>query len=148
MVIAVVLNEPEEQASGGLTAAPLFQGIAAPSLHYRKVPGEVPAIAEGGVTVEYCSADGLEGRGQPGRATSIWVGSGGPWRMPDFRSLPFRTALRALEGQPFRIRIEGSGRIAHQDPAPGALLRSRQVLRFAGSKEFQPTSSQEARQER
>ena len=149
MVIAVVLNEPEEQASGGLTAAPVFRAIAAPSLHYRHVPGQMPTIAEEeGYSVEYCSANGFEGRGQPRKAAATWIGPGGLPRMPELRSLPLRTALRALEGHPFRIQIEGSGRIARQNPAPGALLYAGQVLRLVGSTEFQARLSEEATEER
>jgi cell division protein FtsI (penicillin-binding protein 3) len=143
MVIAVVLNEPEEQASGGMTAAPVFRAIAAPSLHYRNVPGRVPTIEEESFSVEYCSASGFEGRRQPGEAASTWIETGRPSSMPDLRSLPFRTALRILEGHPFRIRIEGSGRIVRQHPAAGTPLFAGQVVRLVGSTEFHARLSEE-----
>lgn len=52
--------------------------------------------------------------------------------MPDLRSLPIRTALRALEGLPVTIQVEGSGMILVQDPPPGASVFAHQSIRLAG----------------
>lgn len=136
LVIAVVLNEPEGQASGGKMAAPVFREIAASSLHYRQVPGDVPAIpaiAEAGYAVQYCSANQVEGGQSPSEGAGVVrTGSPGAWLMPDLRSLPIRTALRALEGIPVTIQVEGSGRILGQDPPPGASIIAHQSIRLAG----------------
>ena len=132
MVIAVVLHEPKGQASGGMLAAPVFREIAESSLHYRGVPSQVPLVAQAGYEVEYCSAKPVEAGGQSGDARPVPIVSDGAWRMPDLRSLPFRTALRALEGLPITIQVEGSGRISHQEPQPGASIRAGQAVRLAG----------------
>ena len=113
-------------------AAPVFREIAASSLHYRHVPGDVPEIAEAGYEVRFCSANQVEG-GSPSEAAGVVpAGPPGAWLMPDLRSLPFRTALRALEGLPVTIRVEGSGRIVGQDPLPGASIIAHQSIRLAG----------------
>ncbi len=133
LVIAVVLNEPEGQATGGKMAAPVFREIAASSLHYRRVPGDVPAIAEAGYVVQYCSANQIEGGGSPSEGAGVVrTGPPGAWLMPDLRSLPIRTALRALEGLPVTIQVEGSGMILVQDPPPGASVFAHQSIRLAG----------------
>jgi cell division protein FtsI (penicillin-binding protein 3) len=132
LVIAVVLNEPEGKASGGTMAAPVFREIAAASLHYRCVPGPMPWIAETNYVVRHCSAESVDERRDPGTPGVTWIGPQGAWMMPDLRSLPFRTAFRALEGLPVTIEVEGSGRILHQDPAPGAFISAGHILRLAG----------------
>jgi cell division protein FtsI (penicillin-binding protein 3) len=133
LVIAVVLNEPEGQATGGKMAAPVFREIAASSLHYRRVPGDVPAVAEAGYVVRYCSTNQIEGGGNPSEGAGIVrTGPLGGWLMPDLRSLPFRTALRALEGLPVTVKIEGSGLILAQDPLPGASIFAHQSIKLAG----------------
>ena len=143
LVIAVVLNEPEGQATGGKMAAPVFREIAASSLHYRHVPGDVPAIAEAGYAVQYCSANQIQGVSPSQGVGAARTGPPGAWLMPDLRSLPFRTALRALEGLPVTIRVEGSGRILEQDPLPGASILAHQSIRLAGPSDGRTGSARE-----
>ncbi len=132
LVIAVVLNEPEGRASGGKMAAPVFKEIAFSSLHYMQGTGAVPALEGPGPAVRHCSANqGEEGR-ERWRAGVIRSGAGGALIMPDLRSMPFRTALRALEGLPVTIQMKGSGRILDQDPPPGASILAYQTVRLAG----------------
>jgi cell division protein FtsI (penicillin-binding protein 3) len=143
LVIAVVLNEPEGQATGGKMAAPVFREIAASSLHYRRVPGDMPAIAEADYAVQHCSANQtVEGSPFKG-AGVVRTRPPGAWLMPDLRSLPFRTALRALEGLPVTIRVEGSGIILGQDPLPGASISAHQSIRLAGLPEGRTGSARE-----
>ena len=143
MVIAVVLNEPQGKASGGLTAAPVFRAIAAPSVHYLGLQGQVSSEDRPAYTVQRCSAQGVDGGTGYAGADVSRLGLEGSSRMPDLRSLPFRTALRVLEGFPFRIQIEGSGRIVRQEPAPGAVLRAGEVLQLVGSTDLLARSLEE-----
>jgi cell division protein FtsI (penicillin-binding protein 3) len=132
LVIAVVLNDVEWQATGGRLAAPVFQKIAASSLHYLQVPAEMPAVARNGSAAPFSSATGEAGE-RPFETTEVaWTDSPGAWRMPDLRSLAFRSALRALEGLPVTIRVEGSGRVLEQDPPPGTLMSEGQAIRLSG----------------
>jgi cell division protein FtsI (penicillin-binding protein 3) len=132
LVIAVVLNEVEWEATGGRLAAPVFQKIAASSLHYLQVPAEMPAVAQDGPALPFCSAsDG--GTARPFETVeAAWADSQAAWRMPDLRSLAFRSAFRALEGLPVRIRVKGSGRVLEQDPPPGTAICEGQVVRLSG----------------
>ena len=143
MIIAVVLNEPEGKASGGMTAAPVFREIAAASLHYRRVPGMAPLFVETSHPFQYCSEKSVEEGSRPGRTGVPWIGPQGTWTMPDLRSLPFRTALRALQGLPVTIQVEGSGRILFQEPAPGASICAGHALRLAGLTSRQKGSERE-----
>jgi hypothetical protein len=63
--------------------------------------------------------------------------------MPDLRSLPFRTALRALEGLPVTIRVEGAGLISAQDPLPGASIFAHQSIKLAGLSNGRPGPARE-----
>ncbi len=133
LVIAVVLNEPEGHASGGAMAAPVFREIAASSLHYRQVPGDVTRVAEAGREVQYCSLSGFEGHGSPHeRGRTPRIGSQDAGTMPDLHSLAFRTALRALEGLPVTVQVEGSGRVLGQDPPAGASVSEGRTVRLMG----------------
>jgi cell division protein FtsI (penicillin-binding protein 3) len=132
LVIAVVLNEPEGRATGGMVAAPLFREIAASSLHYLQVPVDQPAVAREGYSIRYCSADQVEEENRSERARLIRKGPQGAWLMPDLRSLPFRTALRVLEGLPVSVQVEGHGTVSGQDPLPGASIVAHQSVRLAG----------------
>jgi cell division protein FtsI (penicillin-binding protein 3) len=132
LAIAVVLDEPQGQASGGAMAAPLFRDVAAASLHYMQVRGAMPVSAETEQAFQYCSAEADEGVGSRETKGTAWIGSRGEWLMPDLRSLAFRTALRALEGLPVSVRVEGSGRILDQDPPPGTVIRVGQPVSLAG----------------
>ncbi len=132
MVIAVVLNGPEGHASGGGTAAPVFQEIARGALHFGRVQGEGPLPVEAGR--EVCRSSFEPPAGQPSvegaHVPLATVKS--DWRMPDLRFEPFRAALRALEGLPVEIRVEGTGRILGQDPPPGSVIQTGQAIRLAG----------------
>lgn len=132
MVIAVVLNEPEGRASGGMMAAPVFRKVASEGLHYLQVPAQRPTVAEGDRPVPFCSARRNEAQSPVERASEGRRGFGDPMRMPDLRDLAFRSALRALQGLPVRVLVEGSGRVVEQDPPPGAPIGSGQVIRLAG----------------
>jgi beta-lactam-binding protein with PASTA domain len=89
-------------------------------------------MAERGYAVRYCSAEPAEEERTPEGGAVTWVGARGEKMMPDLRSMPFRTALRALEGLPVTISVEGSGRILGQDPPPGTAISAGQAIRLAG----------------
>ena len=115
-------------------AAPVFRDIAISSLHYRGVPGNDPESDVPEFALQPCSVEAsFEGRTEAAQPGAAWIGTEGAWKMPDLRRLPLRSGLRALQGLPFRIRVQGSGRIASQDPAPGDDLRTGQELRLVGS---------------
>ncbi len=132
MVIAVVLNGPEGQASGGGTAAPVFREIARSALHYRQVQSDGPLLAERGGEVRRGTVEPLEEEQASHGTDAPRVTERGDWMMPDVRSLPLRAALRALEGLPVKIQVEGSGRILGQDPLPGSIVQTGQAIRLAG----------------
>jgi cell division protein FtsI (penicillin-binding protein 3) len=43
--------------------------------------------------------------------------------VPDYRGLPIRTLIPLLGRDNIRVRIEGSGYVVRQDPAPGTPVR-------------------------
>jgi beta-lactam-binding protein with PASTA domain len=50
--------------------------------------------------------------------------------MPSLTRLPLRSALRALEGLPVEIALEGSGTVLEQEPAAGAPVQKGQTVRI------------------
>ncbi len=130
MVVVVVLDEPQGKASGGKTAAPVFQRIASRGLYYRRVPAHVPAGTKAAFPARRCSlASGLPAG--PGRfcpAAASTLAGAGAREMPDVRFRPLRSALRMLDGLPATVRLEGSGTVVFQDPPPGSRLGAGSTL--------------------
>ena len=132
-VIAVVIDEPKGSATGGGLAAPVFREIASASL-LCSPPSRDPRSR---IQAREDEPGGIVEPAEPERAVRTGadrpraIGPGpGPWEMPDVRDKPLRAALRAIEGLPLAVRLEGSGRVRRQDPAPGERVRPGQTLRL------------------
>ncbi len=140
MVIAVVLDEPRGKASGGKLAAPVFREIASRCLHYRQVPGRAPVLKEQDVPMQLCSAVSVREQEKQGAVMGESGTGKEALRMPELRGLPLRSAMRALEGLPVKVSLEGSGRVTSQEPGPFTLLERGQTLHLQAS----PSRTREA----
>lgn len=120
IVLVVVLDDPET-SYGGAAAAPVFKDVLDA---YRRIRGAVlhpryetvilKREAEGN-PLEKLLPDRLyagDDPPKPGTAGSM----GG---LPDMRGLPLRTALRLCAGRGLEPRVQGSGVVVRQSPAPG-----------------------------
>ncbi len=133
VVIVVVLDEPQTVHTGGGAAAPIFAEIGAAAMRYLGVvPSEValkPAPRAGGVEERAVAAL----TPAPRIPAPVAVVEGDD-RVPSFIGLSAREVLsRYVElGAGVDLRLEGSGRVVRQSPAPGeprpAELRVQLVL--------------------
>jgi cell division protein FtsI (penicillin-binding protein 3) len=112
IALLVTLDEPVPSTYGGLSAAPVFQRIAADVIHYLGVPPrEHPSNPPHLLHVRDSANTGV----QPRLACAA---SG----MPDVRGLCMRAALTRLQEKKAHIRIVGTGHVVEQKPQPGARL--------------------------
>lgn len=126
--ILVVLDEPQGeswQRYGGVVAAPVFRKIAVQSLAYLDVFPEEPSRTaaltgpkqNAGPAAELPEITPEDVDQAPAHTPLL-----AKRLMPDFRGLPMRTALRIAHDRGIQLAVEGSGRVIHQEPQPGALM--------------------------
>jgi len=114
-------------------AAPIFRQIADAALRYA---GGVPTVAPDppvrrarvGEVPQLPRAVSAASRATPVRVAL----STDPGVMPDVRGLPMRDAVRELSRAGLAVRVNGSGFVASQTPAPGVPItgESWSVLRL------------------
>ncbi len=107
LVILVVIDSPKGMAYGGLVAAPAFRRIAEYGLERLGVRPPMPAVP----APELASL-----APQP----VAWEAPQAVAGVPTFLGLSMREALVRAHRGGWRTRIEGSGFVVSQDPAPGA----------------------------
>ncbi|EYF02391.1 penicillin-binding protein [Chondromyces apiculatus] len=136
LTIAVVLDEPMGGTyAGGSVAGPVFRRVGEMSLRYLGVtprgntPMKLSEVAEqaGGDIAE--STYQALGKGRAGEAPAPSAAPPpaapvriGEVRVPDLTGLPARAALKSVTELGLSASIEGTGRIARQEPAPGSVL--------------------------
>ena len=135
LAIAVVLDDPLGGThAGGSVAAPVFRRVGAMALRYLGVTprGTVP-VKLSDISARTKDADPLaaavetstvaKGTESPA-ATEMPVVSvkRGDTRLPDFSGLPQREAVRTVLSLGLSPRVEGTGRLARQEPAAGSVL--------------------------
>jgi cell division protein FtsI (penicillin-binding protein 3) len=133
LAIAVVLDEPMAGTyAGGSVAAPVFRRVGEMALRYLGVTprGSVP-MKLSDVTERAKVGDPadktyalLGAKGQPdaktdGPAPSVRAGEA---RLPDLAGMPAREAIKQLVQLGFSVSMEGSGILARQEPAAGAVV--------------------------
>jgi cell division protein FtsI (penicillin-binding protein 3) len=139
IVMVVAIDEPRGRVTGGMVAAPVFQQVASKALFYRNVDANVPEPASSAsVQAElFRAAPAAWDLTEPAAAAP--VASQGAVRpdpslstliMPELRRRTVRMALRELEGLPVEVRLEGSGVVIEQDPKPGSLLETGQLVKL------------------
>jgi cell division protein FtsI (penicillin-binding protein 3) len=118
LVIYVVVDEPKTDVYGGLVAAPAFKDIAAASLPYLGVPPslsvlaaakKVPIQAPMQVKEEPAAAQPVTERLEQGSVS-----------VPNVEGQIGRDAVVRLLKMSLEPRLQGSGRVVAQSPAPGA----------------------------
>ncbi|PLX81649.1 MAG: penicillin-binding protein [Desulfuromonas sp.] len=123
LVVLVVIDEPEGQTYGGVVAAPVFSRIAEQALRHLKVapnqPGQedfLPPLPP--VTLASRETPPVRIEGQGGE-----IEGEGTLNMPDCIGMSYRQVLQAMERTGLNIRLNGSGRVVEQLPAPGGQIR-------------------------
>jgi cell division protein FtsI (penicillin-binding protein 3) len=132
VAIAVVIDEPMVEHAGGAVAAPVFRRVAQAALEYkgltpRGTPHADPAALAREPDPANAAYEALRrSRGQAPAvqetATSNGPIAAGKVRVPDMTGWPARQAVRKSIELGVAPRVEGSGLISRQDPAPGSVM--------------------------
>ena len=113
IVVLVALDSPRgNRRQGGEIAAPVFGRILAEALQYLRVPKDSEPPLNAGVPRMVRKTPG--GTPEPTART--------PGRIPDVRQRTLREAIATLSAHGYRVRVNGSGKVISQSPAPGAAL--------------------------
>jgi cell division protein FtsI (penicillin-binding protein 3) len=161
LVILVVIDTPRTATYGGVVAAPVFRAVAEYGLARRGVLASGTSLrADAGPAADDVARPGSAGGSpavaadQPGRgsgpaprarrdadsmsllqavATTDLEISGSSGGLPSFLGLSMRDALVRAHEEGWDVRLEGSGYVVDQDPAPGAAPSDRRVTLHFGS---------------
>jgi len=146
IAIAVTIDEPMVDHAGGSVAAPLFRRVAQMGLKYR---GLVPKnkervdVAELGrspdpANLTYEVLRQAAGKQPPVQEAvpALAAIPAGKVRLPDMTGWPARRALQQAIELGLRPRLEGSGLLVTQTPAPGSVVDPGQALVLV----FEPAS--------
>jgi cell division protein FtsI (penicillin-binding protein 3) len=113
LVVLVTLDSPRgNRRQGGEIAAPVFGRILAEALQYLRVPKDSEPPFNTGVPM--IVENGLDNAPNPSART--------PGRVPDVRHRTLREAIATLSAHGYRVRVDGSGEVISQSPAPGTAL--------------------------
>ncbi|HVJ16832.1 MAG TPA: penicillin-binding protein [Polyangiaceae bacterium] len=146
IAIAVTIDEPMVDHAGGSVAAPLFRRVAQMGLKYR---GLVPKnkervdVAELGSSPDPANLTYEVLRQAAGKQPPVQEAvpalaaiPAGKVRLPDMTGWPARRALQQAIELGLRPRLEGSGLLVTQTPAPGSVVDPGQALVLV----FEPAS--------
>jgi cell division protein FtsI (penicillin-binding protein 3) len=148
LVISVVLDDPMGGThAGGSVAGPVFRRIGEMALRYLGVTprGTVP-MKLSDVSDRAKDADVAAGTykavreaKQPAPApapTSFQAARAGEAKVPDFSGWPTREAIKAAIGLGLVPSVEGSGRLAKQEPPAGSVLPKGSTIKLI----FEPST--------
>ncbi|HEY4119855.1 MAG TPA: penicillin-binding protein [Byssovorax sp.] len=141
VVIAVVLDEPMGGThAGGSVAAPVFRRVGEMALRYLgvtpkgNVPMKLGEIAKNGPAPSE-AAKAAEHVTLPTNASTA-AARPGEARVPDLTGLAARDAVKAAIGVGFVPEIEGTGKLAKQEPAAGSVVAKGSTIKLV----FEPPS--------
>ncbi|UCD85013.1 MAG: PASTA domain-containing protein [Deltaproteobacteria bacterium] len=118
LAILVIIDEPQENANGGLVAAPVFRRVAekallimgTPPTQFVSVPSSTQFKTKPGVT-------------EPPPPLKIpRTSSSDEVQLPNLTGLSLRQALLAGQATGLKLRISGSGQAVEQRPTPGTAM--------------------------
>jgi cell division protein FtsI (penicillin-binding protein 3) len=132
VVIAVTIDEPMVDHAGGSVAAPVFRRVAHMALKYKGLApktterADVSALAgspdPANLTYELLrQASGKQPPVQEG-VPALAAVPAGKVRVPDMTGWPARRALQQSVQLGLKPRLEGSGLLVSQTPAPGSVI--------------------------
>ena len=126
VVILVILDEPQRDKWGGVAAAPVFKNIGEQILNcfktnIRETPvfepqktNNLQLVTADNSLVEDVIADEIDDES----------------RMPDFKGLTIREALKLAKSRSIDLQVSGSGWAVSQSPAPGSVLGDERVCKI------------------
>ncbi len=120
LVILVVIDEPSGVKYGGIVAAPAFREIAENAMRYLGIPPSRP--------VDDASAPVARAAPPPDDGSDVALPPdltpppAGKTLVPDLSGLDLRRAVGLLASRHLEARVDGSGLVAKQTPAAGAIV--------------------------
>jgi len=126
VVILVTLDEPQRDKWGGVAAAPVFRNIGDQILNcfktnIRETPvfepqkiNNLQLVAAEKSLVEDVTADEMDDAS----------------RLPDFKGLTIREALKTAQSRSIELQVSGSGWAVSQIPGPGSVLGDERVCKI------------------
>jgi len=123
--LIVMIDSPRSgRAAGGRVAAPIFGRIAEASLRYLGVPPTVnPAVPVMVARRDQPAVMPTVSTWQPPVIVTLATGGGDASLVPDLRGMSARNAVHALANLGLSARVEGTGLVVEQTPAPGSPLQ-------------------------
>jgi cell division protein FtsI (penicillin-binding protein 3) len=130
LVVLAVIDSPRKATYGGVVAAPIFKAVAEFGLTRRGVLPRVPVEPQRAAGPLQPVAARVEEAAEVELSPEQLATPGGA---PSFVGLPMRDALVRAQSEGWAVRIEGSGYVTHQAPAPGVVAEDRTLTLYFSS---------------
>lgn len=132
VAIAVMIDEPMVEHAGGAVAAPIFRRVAKMALQYKGLTpkgtdrADVAELATkpDPANAAYEALRLAQGKKPPVQLVAPKTGptGAGRVRVPDMTGWPVREAVRHAVELGVQPKVQGSGLLARQEPAPGGVV--------------------------
>jgi cell division protein FtsI (penicillin-binding protein 3) len=122
LVALVLIDEPEGNVYGGIVAAPAFRNIAQGALR------QLAVAPRNGVVIPSMPAQVEPSALRPIKRTGVQLVSNSEDAIPDFLGLSMREAVEKAQSMRISLKLQGSGYVVKQTPAPGERRQEEQMV--------------------
>ena len=122
LVSLVLVDEPEGNVYGGVVAAPAFRNIAQGALR------QLAVAPRDGAVIPNMPAQAEPSAQRPIKRPGVQLASSTEDAVPDFLGLSMREALEKAQSMRISLKMQGSGYVVKQTPAPGDRRQEEQVV--------------------
>ncbi len=122
LVSLVLIDEPEGNVYGGVVAAPAFRNIAQGALR------QLAVAPRDGAVIPNMPAQAEPSAQRPIKRPGVQLASSTEDAVPDFLGLSMREALEKAQSMRISLKMQGSGYVVKQTPAPGDRRQEEQVV--------------------
>lgn len=122
LVSLVLVDEPEGSVYGGIVAAPAFRNIAQGALR------QLAVAPRSGVVVPSVPTQLQPSAQRPIKRPVLQLVASKEDAVPDFLGLSMRGALEKAQSMRISLKMQGSGYVVKQTPAPGERRQEPQVV--------------------
>jgi cell division protein FtsI (penicillin-binding protein 3) len=122
LVTLVLVDEPEGNVYGGVVAAPAFRNIAQGALR------QLAVAPRNGAGIPSAPAQVEPSAQRPIKRPDVQLVSSKEDAVPDFLGLSMREALEKAQSMRINLKLQGSGYVVRQTPAPGDRRQEEQVV--------------------
>ena len=122
LVALVLIDEPEVNVYGGIVAAPAFRNIAQGALR------QLAVAPRHGVVIPSMPAQVEPSAQRPIKRPGVQLVANKEGAVPDFLGLSMREAVEKAQSLRISLKMQGSGYVVKQTPAPGDRRLEEQVV--------------------